>query len=144
MQQPRLLPGRPLAAVIVTYGTLADPGASPHSRSALWPESWGQSVPMCAACWGDSRQVAVKYRPRLSIAAPPARRHAATIPGDDMTVPGTSAGGQLTADADDDAHCWREAARLRREHAGWVIIWLAPAGEYRAYRRLPGTRATPR
>ena len=56
-----------LAEVIVTYGTLADPGAGPHSRSALWPESWGQSVPMCAGCWDNSRQVAVKYRPRLSI-----------------------------------------------------------------------------
>ena len=57
-----------------------------------------------------------------------------------MTVPDTCAGGQLTADADDDAHRWQEASRLRREQAGWVIIWLAPAGEYRAYRRLPGTR----
>jgi hypothetical protein len=39
-----------------------------------------------------------------------------------------------------DAGRWREAARLRREFHGWVIIWLAPAGEYRAYRRLPGAR----
>jgi hypothetical protein len=35
---------------------------------------------------------------------------------------------------------WREAALLRRDHPGWVIVWLAPAGEFRAYRRLPGTR----
>jgi hypothetical protein len=39
-----------------------------------------------------------------------------------------------------DSGCWREAARLRREFRGWVIIWLSPAGEYRAYRRLPGAR----
>jgi hypothetical protein len=39
----------------------------------------------------------------------------------------------------DDA-CWREAARLRREHRGWIVIWLAPENCYRAYRRLPGTR----
>jgi hypothetical protein len=57
-----------------------------------------------------------------------------------MTVPDTCAGSRLTADADDDERCWRAAARLRREQAGWVIIWLAPASEYRAYRRLPRTR----
>jgi hypothetical protein len=39
-----------------------------------------------------------------------------------------------------DAGRWREAARLRHEHAGWVIIWLAPSAEFRAYRRLPGER----
>jgi hypothetical protein len=57
-----------------------------------------------------------------------------------MTGPGTCAGGPLAADADDDERCWQEASRLRREQAGWVIIWLAPAGEYRACRRLPGKR----
>ena len=40
---------------------------------------------------------------------------------------------------DDDA-CWGEAARLRREYRGWIVIWLAPENCYRAYRRLPGTR----
>jgi hypothetical protein len=40
----------------------------------------------------------------------------------------------------DDAARWREAAELRGEHAGWVIIWLAPVGRFRAYRRLPGAR----
>lgn len=35
---------------------------------------------------------------------------------------------------------WREAARLRAEFPGWIVIWLAPAGEFRAYRRLPGSR----
>ena len=68
-----------LAQVIVSYGVLADPGASPHSRDALWPESWGGSYPMCAACWDDTRQVAVKYRPRLAISSP-------ATPGEDMTV----------------------------------------------------------
>jgi len=68
-----------LAQVIVSYGVLADPGASPHSRDALWPECWGGSYPMCAACWDDTRQVAVKYRPRLAISSP-------ATPGEDMTV----------------------------------------------------------
>jgi hypothetical protein len=42
--------------------------------------------------------------------------------------------------AADDAHRWREASRLRREHPRWVIIWLAPIRQFRAYARLPGTR----
>lgn len=41
---------------------------------------------------------------------------------------------------DPDAERWREVALLRREHEQWVIIWLAPAGEFRAYRRLPRAR----
>jgi hypothetical protein len=35
---------------------------------------------------------------------------------------------------------WREAAQLRHDHAGWAVIWLAEAGEFRAYGRLPGAR----
>jgi hypothetical protein len=42
--------------------------------------------------------------------------------------------------AADDAACWQHARRLRGDHPRWVIIWLAPAREYRAYRRLPGVR----
>jgi hypothetical protein len=42
--------------------------------------------------------------------------------------------------ADDDADHWREAARLRRDHPPWVIIWLAPIRRFRAYARMPGTR----
>ena len=55
-----------------------------------------------------------------------------------MTVPDTTSGAR--PGTGDDADCWREAARLRREYRGWVVIWLAPAGCYRAYRRLPGAR----
>jgi hypothetical protein len=36
--------------------------------------------------------------------------------------------------------CWREAARLRSQFRGWVIIWLAAERRFRAYRRLPGAR----
>jgi hypothetical protein len=42
--------------------------------------------------------------------------------------------------ADDDAGRWREAARLRRDHPRWVVIWLAPIRKFRAYARLPGAR----
>jgi hypothetical protein len=41
---------------------------------------------------------------------------------------------------EDDAARWREAARLRREHPEWVIIWLARVRQYRAYRRFLGAR----
>jgi hypothetical protein len=46
----------------------------------------------------------------------------------------------VSADRQDDDTCWREAARLRREFRGWIVIWLAPENCYRAYRRLPGAR----
>jgi hypothetical protein len=39
-----------------------------------------------------------------------------------------------------DADHWREAAQLRGMFRGWIVIWLASEGEFRAYRRLPGTR----
>jgi hypothetical protein len=39
-----------------------------------------------------------------------------------------------------DGERWREAAQLRHDHAGWAIVWLAQAGEFRAYKRLPGAR----
>ena len=39
-----------------------------------------------------------------------------------------------------DGERWREAAQLRHDHAGWVVVWLAAAGEFRAYKRLPGAR----
>jgi hypothetical protein len=55
------------AEVIVTYGTLADPGAPPYSRTNLWPESWGRSVPMCNPCWDEARRVILKYRPAAVI-----------------------------------------------------------------------------
>jgi hypothetical protein len=41
---------------------------------------------------------------------------------------------------EEDQWRWEEAARLRREHPGWTIIWLAADSQFRAYRRLPGTR----
>jgi hypothetical protein len=53
-------------------------------------------------------------------------------------VSGGSPGGPAWSD-DDDAR-WREAARLRREHPKWIVIWLASAKQFRAYRRLPGAR----
>jgi len=56
-----------LAGVVVTFGTLNDPGADYHDRGALWRESWHKPVPMCAACWESCRQVAARYRPGLAV-----------------------------------------------------------------------------
>lgn len=55
------------AEVVVTYGTLNDPGASLYARTALWRETWHTPVPMCGGCWDSSRQVAVKYRTGLVV-----------------------------------------------------------------------------
>jgi len=41
---------------------------------------------------------------------------------------------------DDDAARWREAARVRDEHPGWVVIWLARLRRYHAYHRFTGAR----
>ena len=51
--------------------------------------------------------------------------------------------GRVIADRGDtggDAACWREAARLRSQFRGWIIIWLAREGCYKAYKRMPGAR----
>lgn len=45
----------------------------------------------------------------------------------------------MSEDETDKTH-WEEAAQLRGEHRGWIVIWLASDQEFRAYRRLPGTR----
>jgi hypothetical protein len=37
------------------------------THGALWRECWHRPVPMCAACWESSRQVAVKYRAGLVV-----------------------------------------------------------------------------
>jgi len=41
----------------------------------------------------------------------------------------------------DEAQRWREAAQLREEHSGWVVIWLARTQQYRAY-QISGRRRT--
>jgi hypothetical protein len=56
---------------------------------------------------------------------------------DAVTAP--DAADQSDPQTDDDAACWRHAERLRSDHPGWVILWVAPAREYRAY-RLPDPR----
>jgi len=53
-------------------------------------------------------------------------------------APGTES--QASSETSVDAGCWREAARLRREHRGWIVVWLARENCYRAYRRMPGAR----
>jgi hypothetical protein len=53
-----------LAQVIVTFGQF---GTLHEPCQALWPESWGRSVPLCATCWDTTRQVVQKYRPNLVI-----------------------------------------------------------------------------
>ena len=56
-----------------------------------------------------------------------------------MTAPGRPAPGDQLA-ADGDADRWREAAWLRRDHPGWIVVWVAAVGAFHAYKRLPGAR----
>jgi hypothetical protein len=58
--------------------------------------------------------------------------------GEGLTAAGTADGTGCAVTIDGDR--WREAAQLRHDHAGWVVIWLAAAGEFRAYKRLRGAR----
>ena len=60
-----------------------------------------------------------------------------SLPGQAVTVPGSPYASQRVCR--EDAR-WQEAAHLRRERRGWIIIWLAPENCFRAYRRLPGAR----
>jgi hypothetical protein len=59
-------------------------------------------------------------------------------PGPDNNV--APAAPSAAATDEDDAGRWEQAARLRAEHRGWVVIWLASEVRFRAYRRLPGAR----
>jgi len=34
---------------------------------------------------------------------------------------------------DEDAARWQAAKQLRQQRPGWVVIWLARTGQYRAY-----------
>ena len=58
--------------------------------------------------------------------------------GEGVTAAGTAHGQERAVSIDGER--WREAAQLRHDHAGWAVIWLAAAGEFRAYKRLPGAR----
>ena len=58
-------------------------------------------------------------------------------PGPDNAAP---AAPSAAATDEDDAGRWEQAARLRAEHRGWVVIWLGSEARFRAYRRLPGAR----
>jgi hypothetical protein len=54
--------------------------------------------------------------------------------------PGTPA-----ATPDHDAACWQAAAQARRQHPGWIVIWVAQLGRFRAYplfRAPSGTSVT--
>lgn len=45
---------------------------------------------------------------------------------------GSPAPGMLAPE--DDAARWRAAGRLHDDHPGWLVLWLARLGQFRAYR----------
>lgn len=47
---------------MVSFGQLGTTG-----QDYLWRECWGQSYPMCRACWDRTRATAQMYRPGLTV-----------------------------------------------------------------------------
>jgi hypothetical protein len=41
-----------------------------------------------------------------------------------------------------DAACYRDAARIRQERDGWVVIWVPHKGCYKAYPKFRAPRGT--
>jgi hypothetical protein len=41
-----------------------------------------------------------------------------------------------------EAACHREAARIRQEREGWVVIWVPHASRYKAYPKFRAPRGT--
>jgi hypothetical protein len=54
-----------LADVIVAFGQLGT-----RFTDELWHEAWGRAIPMCAACWEDTRRIAEALRPGLTVRGP--------------------------------------------------------------------------
>jgi hypothetical protein len=57
-----------------------------------------------------------------------------------VTVPGQGLPGEPGRSPAADAACWQQAARLRQQFRGWIVIWLSPDQQFHAYRRMPGAR----
>jgi hypothetical protein len=45
----------------------------------------------------------------------------------------TAAAQDAGRDPGGDADRWREAARVRGLHPGWIVLWLGRLGQFRAY-----------
>jgi hypothetical protein len=57
-----------------------------------------------------------------------------------MTLPGQSPPAGPGPSPADDAACWGQAARLRQQFRGWIVIWLTRDRQFHAYRRMRGAR----
>jgi hypothetical protein len=57
-----------------------------------------------------------------------------------VTVPGQGPPGEPGRSPADDAACWQQAALLRQQFRGWIVIWLSRDRQFHAYRRMPGAR----
>jgi len=129
------------AQVIATFGTLNDPGAGYHDRGHCGASS-GAVATRCAAPAGSRPARSPRRTDRAWWSSTPARsprRRSPEARHDPRTPPRLRRHSPRDRDGDDDAR-WQEAARLRAEHRGWIVIWLAPKNCYRAYCRLPGAR----
>jgi hypothetical protein len=70
----------------------------------------------------------VTHHPAACSHASPAQYHSSAahlgwpVPAPGMLAP------------EDDAARWSAAGRLRHEYPGWLVLWLARLGQFRAYR----------
>jgi hypothetical protein len=72
------------------------------------------------------------YRPPAAVGQPSAATPLS--PADPAASAVLPAPASLASEpGDDDADRWREAIRLRKEHPGWIVLWLDRLQQYRAY-----------
>ena len=50
--------------------------------------------------------------------------------------------GEAAAPPDEEAACWRAARQIREERPGWVVIWIARTGQFKAYPKFAAPRGT--
>jgi len=62
----------------------------------------------------------------------------------DAPIPDAGRVRAVPADDAGDAAQWNDVARIRKQRPGWVVIWLARKGEFRARPGTVAIGATPR
>jgi hypothetical protein len=50
--------------------------------------------------------------------------------------------GEAALSTDKEAACWQAAKKIREERPGWVVIWIARTGQFKAYPKFAAPRGT--
>jgi hypothetical protein len=59
-----------------------------------------------------------------------------------VSAAGESCPPSLATVAEAEAACWETAALIRRDHPGWVVVWIARKAEYQAWPLFRAPRGT--